>query len=452
MKKLLMLLLVPALVLVAAMGWAKTFTTPTIDGIITGDGTDWDVCEDFATLTFDNADYTLWITWDEATGLYVGLDRQEDPDNKFLGDDGDGVISLYVAIDTDQMPGSGALYDGYSTVSFSSSSAHLPEYIFYFTGGSGWYEWSVWNQLNDAWDWMDWRDDGTYYGWNGGPIDDEVTILWSDIGYPLGIGVTVWITYDTADPWPPVVVAAWPEENPVGLGPVLTWAYEFYNGHYYCSPGVPALCDMPACNICPDLTDHSVPVALSSFVATGQAGAIEVSWTSQTEINALAYHLQRSNTAEGQYEEIARLEAQGNSETPVSYQYRDEDVVAGQTYYYMLVDEDLQGNRTQHGPVFAAAAAEVPGAYSLMPNYPNPFNPSTAIAYQTPQDGHVTLTIYNVLGQEIRTLVDTHQAAGTHTAMWDGTDAAGHHLNSGVYFYTMKAGNFTQTRKMVLMR
>ena len=437
-----------ALILSSGLAGARTFNTPVIDGII---GSDWDSdCEDFATITFNDADYTLWITWD-TTGLYIGLDRDDNPNNKFLGDDGGNDISLFVAIDTDQNPGSGAPYDVYSTVSFDGG--HLPEYIYSFAGGAGWYEWAWWDDINEVFQYNGWRDDGTYYGWSGDVyIDDELTILWSDIGNPLGIGVTVWITYEWADPWPPAVVAAWPEENPVGVGPVLNWAYEFYYGHYYCSPGVPAYCDMPACNICPNLTDHSVPVALSSFTATGQQGAIEVSWTTQSEVNALAYHLERGETADGQYNRIATLEAQGNSETAVNYRYVDEDVDPGQIYYYLLVDEDLQGNKTYHGPVFASAGAEVPGAYALMPNYPNPFNPSTAIGYAIPQDGQVTLTIYNVLGQEIRTLVDNHQAAGTYTVMWDGKDATGQHLNSGVYFYSIKSGDYSNTRKMVLMR
>ena len=146
MKKLFALLLI--LALTATTGWARTYTTPTIDGIITGDGTDWDECEDFVTMSFDDADYTLWITWDETVGLYVGLDRQDDPDNKFLGDGTDDVISLYVAIDTDQIPGSGAPYDVYSTVSFDSG--HLPEYIYSFAGGAGWYEWAWWDDINEV--------------------------------------------------------------------------------------------------------------------------------------------------------------------------------------------------------------------------------------------------------------------------------------------------------------
>ncbi|MFC1683521.1 FlgD immunoglobulin-like domain containing protein [Candidatus Zixiibacteriota bacterium] len=450
MKKLLALLIVPALMLMAGMAWGTTFTTPTIDGIITGDGVDWDTqCEDFITVIFDDAGYTLWITWDESTGVYIGLDRVDDPDNKFLGDNAED-ISLFVGIDTDQIIGSGTPGDVYSTVTFGGG--HMPEYIYSFAGGGGWYEWAWWDQLASAFQYNGWRDDGTYYGWFGDVnIDDELTILWNDIGNPLGIGVMVWITYEGADPWPPAVVAAWPEENPVGVLPHLTWAYEFYTGHYYYAPGVPANCPQPACDICPNITDHSVPVALSSFTATGHEGSIEVSWTSQTEVNALAYHLYRSDTECGQFDEIARIDAGGNSETPRSYSYLDENVVTGQTYYYQLADEDFEGNMKFHGTVFASAST-LPGSYALLPNYPNPFNPSTAIAYQTPEAGYVTLAIYNIVGQEVRTLVDAHQDAGTYTIQWDSKDNDGQHLNSGVYFCTMKAGDFSETRKMVLMR
>jgi hypothetical protein len=237
----------------------------------------------------------------------------------------------------------------------------------------------------------------------------------------------------------------------VGVFPDLPWSYEFYAGHYYDALG-PSFMPQPAMEIIPNATDHSVPVTLSSFSATGRAGAIEISWTSQTEVNALAYHLLRSEAADGQFEEIARIDARGNSETALDYRYLDSDVLAGQTYYYQLADEDYEGNMKYHGMVFASAGTSVPGAYSLLPNYPNPFNPSTVIGYEIPQAGQVSLTIYNVLGQEMRILVDKQHEAGTYNIMWDSKDSDGQYLKSGVYFYTLKAGDFTDTRKMVLMR
>ncbi|KPL18489.1 MAG: hypothetical protein AMJ92_07735 [candidate division Zixibacteria bacterium SM23_81] len=455
MKKWFLFLIVPAMVLFAGLGWARTFNTPVIDGYI---GTDWDPdCEVFETETFEGADYTLWLTWD-SLAVYLGIDRDPNPNNKYLGDNA-GDLSMFVAIDTDPptVPSGGFTADGYQRVTFSGG--HLPDYYYAYAGGGGWYEWAIWNGV--SFDWQGWYGDVyNYYGWadpGDSLLDDEVTIYWDSTGHdnglnnPLGIAVYVWITNE--GPGDQAVLGSWPALNPTGdePDPDFIWAYEFYYNHYYCSPGVPAPCHQPACNICPNLTDISVPVILSSFTATGREGSIEVAWTSQTEVNAFAYHLLRSEKADGQFVEVARLDASGNSETPRDYRYLDEDVVAGRTYYYMLVDEDYEGNMKYHGPVFASAGAR-PMAYSLSPNYPNPFNPSTAIGYEIPEAGRVTLAIYNVLGQEVRSLVDAHQEAGNHTVMWDSKDNAGHYLNSGVYFYTLKAGDFTQTRKMVLMR
>jgi hypothetical protein len=89
--------------------------------------------------------------------------------------------------------------------------------------------------------------------------------------------------------------------------------------------------------------------------------------------------------------------------------------------------------------------------YSLEQNYPNPFNPSTVIAYSIPAAGHVNLTVYNMLGSEVAVLVNENQEAGKHTVEFS-TDKAEHNLGSGVYVYTLKVGDFTQTRKMVVIK
>ncbi len=93
-----------------------------------------------------------------------------------------------------------------------------------------------------------------------------------------------------------------------------------------------------------------------------------------------------------------------------------------------------------------------PEGFILAQNYPNPFNPVTTIRYQVPLKSAVTLTVFNTLGRLIKTLVQTVQPAGTYEIHWDGRDD--HHLpmTSGVYFYKLSAGNFTETRKMILLR
>jgi hypothetical protein len=87
------------------------------------------------------------------------------------------------------------------------------------------------------------------------------------------------------------------------------------------------------------------------------------------------------------------------------------------------------------------------GDYKLNQNYPNPFNPSTVIEYQLPENDNVIIKVYDVLGKEITTLVNEYQNAGRHKITFDASE-----LSSGIYFYRMKAGNFIETKKMILMR
>ncbi|MFQ5605449.1 MAG: FlgD immunoglobulin-like domain containing protein, partial [bacterium] len=97
-------------------------------------------------------------------------------------------------------------------------------------------------------------------------------------------------------------------------------------------------------------------------------------------------------------------------------------------------------------------AVGVPSSFALKQNYPNPFNPSTIISYQLSAVSDVELTIYNQLGQEIRTLVNARKPAGTFQIEWNGRDRVGKQVASGVYLYRLKAGSFVQVRKMVLLR
>ena len=93
------------------------------------------------------------------------------------------------------------------------------------------------------------------------------------------------------------------------------------------------------------------------------------------------------------------------------------------------------------------AANAVPQAYQLNQNYPNPFNPSTAITFVVPTNGQVSLKVYDMLGREVATLVNGLQDAGVHTAYFNASNLA-----SGVYLYKISAGNFTQVKKMMLLK
>jgi hypothetical protein len=131
-------------------------------------------------------------------------------------------------------------------------------------------------------------------------------------------------------------------------------------------------------------------------------------------------------------------------------------------WVYSEVAED--GSRSVHAayPEFKAMTIQVeaagnnpsivPDRYSLNQNYPNPFNPSTEISFALKADGNVRLTVFNVLGQQVRTLVDEYMPAGNHTVTWDGHSEDGGSAASGIYFYRIQANDYVDTKKMTLLK
>lgn len=103
--------------------------------------------------------------------------------------------------------------------------------------------------------------------------------------------------------------------------------------------------------------------------------------------------------------------------------------------------------------VGASAGNPLPPAKTeLYHNFPNPFNPSTCIKYDLANAGKVNLEIYNVKGQKVRSLIDNMQDAGSKEIIWDGKDDEGRNVTSGVYFYQLISGNFSKSRKMILIK
>jgi len=121
-------------------------------------------------------------------------------------------------------------------------------------------------------------------------------------------------------------------------------------------------------------------------------------------------------------------------------------VVTGteQVYYYTIIANSVNA--------LVEDVPNLPLMFRLYQSYPNPFNPNTTIEYDLPKRAFVNLTIYNLLGQRVRTLVDLDKSAGRHTINWDGKDDRGQEVASGVYFYRIKAGEFTSTKKLLLLR
>ena len=96
--------------------------------------------------------------------------------------------------------------------------------------------------------------------------------------------------------------------------------------------------------------------------------------------------------------------------------------------------------------------SQSPGRFSISQNYPNPFNPTTEIKYELPNETLVNITIYDVMGRKINALVNKEQSAGSYSLQWDATNSVGEAVPAGMYIYTIQAGKYTSTKKMVLLK
>ena len=94
----------------------------------------------------------------------------------------------------------------------------------------------------------------------------------------------------------------------------------------------------------------------------------------------------------------------------------------------------------------------IPEQYALHQNYPNPFNPTTILRYDLPEDIQVRIMIYDIMGREVRTLMNVNQTAGYHSISWDAKNDIGEGVSAGMYIYMIQAGEFMQTKKMILLK
>jgi len=155
----------------------------------------------------------------------------------------------------------------------------------------------------------------------------------------------------------------------------------------------------------------------------------------------------------------AEIEVMNPSQTlTISY---DIIIDAGDHMSWILISESgkeytLEGTSELTVPTEETFTLErkaiIPIAYTLHQNYPNPFNPITSLRYDLPEQAKVTLTVYDLIGKEVTQLVNTTQEAGDKSVQWDATDMHGKPVSAGVYLYQIRAGEFVQTRKMLLLK
>ena len=143
--------------------------------------------------------------------------------------------------------------------------------------------------------------------------------------------------------------------------------------------------------------------------------------------------------------------------TTVDSFYVDQEVTDVGAYQYWVTAVDLSGLESEaSNSVSAVLSADenlgLPTEFALKQNYPNPFNPSTQIQYALPEETRVVISIYDLMGRKVRTLVNDVQDAGYRTVIWNSTNDMGRLVSAGVYIYSIQAGDFVQNRKMVLMK
>lgn len=190
---------------------------------------------------------------------------------------------------------------------------------------------------------------------------------------------------------------------------------------------------------------EQVPVAFQQLYALPGVDAIEVHWTIFADEPYDGFNVYRRKSTEVQ---AVRLNSSGLLD-PSRRSFADTDVTPGTTYYY-TVAVVMPGGYEQRSSVVEATT----GVYAtgLEQNQPNPFNPSTRIVYHLAGDERVNLVVYDVSGKPVRTLVDRQQTAGSYNVTWNGRDDRGRVSPTGVYFCRLTAGQFEQTRRMVLLK
>lgn len=190
-----------------------------------------------------------------------------------------------------------------------------------------------------------------------------------------------------------------------------------------------------------------IPVELSAFTASVDYGNVTLNWQTASESNNQGFEIHRRSDAG--YTSVGYVQGYGTTSETQNYSFVDHNVNPG-TYYYRLKQIDFDGTFAYSEEI--NVEVNTPVAFGLNQNYPNPFNPATVISFNLPIDARVTLKLFDVLGQELITLIDQNLGAGIYDHNFDASG-----LNSGVYFYRIEAvgtdgSNFSSVKKMMLTK
>jgi hypothetical protein len=199
-----------------------------------------------------------------------------------------------------------------------------------------------------------------------------------------------------------------------------------------------------------------IPVELSSFTAMVNEADVLLNWTTATETNNKGFEIQRSEVRgqQSEWEKIGFVDGKGTTSEEHQYSFVDKEVPAG-NYTYRLKQIDFNGSFNYSGEVNVQVQSVY--TYYLAQNYPNPFNPATIIKFGVKEKSNVRIDIFNSIGEKVNTILNEEREPGNYSIDFSaiGGSASGGNavdLPSGVYLYQIKAGNFIQTKKMILLK
>jgi endonuclease I len=191
-----------------------------------------------------------------------------------------------------------------------------------------------------------------------------------------------------------------------------------------------------------------LPVELVSFSGAIKNNHVELHWTTATETNNYGFEIERTiddgKLTMKSWNRIGFVEGTGTTNAPQSYSFVDNAAAGKNAYRLKQIDRD---GKFCHSQEIEIMNAQIPQRSVLMQNYPNPFNPATTIRFALAETEHVTVTVYNALGQSVKTIVNGQYQAGTHDVQFDASL-----LSSGTYFYSLHAGKFSATKSFMLLK
>jgi hypothetical protein len=217
---------------------------------------------------------------------------------------------------------------------------------------------------------------------------------------------------------------------------------QHFNQPYYLMMSKTAIGTFAALSEVTDL----VPVELASFSAITLNDGIQLKWTTSTELNNTGFEIERSIDNQVDFMAVGFVEGNGTTTEINTYSFTDRLELRGiNSIYYRLKQIDFDGTYNYSNVI--KVDVNIPNGFVLNQNYPNPFNPSTRISYSVASEEFVSIKVHDFIGREVSTLINETKSAGNYEVVFDASD-----LPSGTYFYTLRAGEFISTKKMMLIK